>query len=384
LEEIIILETSKLVIASQPIKDAQKEDRDKLLKSIKEVGLLYPLLVRPIKGNKYEVLDGRTRLEILRKIGHATVKCVIRRDEDVKDAVIPYDVETCRRHLTQEEIENFEKIRQQKKQEAERDLISRLIIRLPRRFQRKAEKYVETIPDMSKRLCIDFLATMAEPDLELFFERNEREQKYAALEKKKISLEIELKKFEAEQDERVAERCKEIEAEITERMKKYEQRGIAIPKDEEEKTALIKKIEASVREDFKEQLELYNMNLCKNEEQQNRLRKEIADKEEKIRQLKEREDVLEDHVGMLDDIREHFNIMLSKSIDIKPITSKIRVFHLDLDAFSGRLHEWRNRPNVSGRGIFDEDMTEENIYLLGQELSVLKKKISEIQSQLKQ
>jgi len=383
LDEIILLETSKLVITSQPIKDAGEKDQEKLIYSIREVGLLYPLIVRPMKQGKYEVLDGRTRLGAIRELGYRTVKCIVRFDEEEKNQFIPYDVELYRRHLSNEEKISFEKTRQEKKQEAEKDAISHLIQRLPRKFQRRAEKYAEMFSDISiKRLSLKLLTTMAEPDLEKIFEQSEMFQNYSKIVSEKESLEKEIEDLKAQQDEEVYKRVKKFEEDFSKKYNEVKARGLVIPEDPEEKTDLMKKIEAAVREEMREEIKQLEKIQEENKKRELKLSKKLSDKEEELRKLRDRNKDLNVQIGMLDDVREHFNIMLNKSVDIKPIITKTRVFHSDLDAFSGRLHEWHNRPNVSGRGIF-EDMTEENIFLLEQELDILKKKFSEIKSLLR-
>jgi len=381
-EEIIMLDASKLIVTSQPIKDAPEEDRIRLRKSIEELGLLYPIMVRPIEKGKYEVLDGRTRLSALRDLNYKNVKCIVRHGEEVKDEVVPYDVELCRRHLTVKEIQNFVDIRKQKKEEAESSSVSHLIYRLPVKCRRRAKKFIDDIPLGSRRRCLEFLLTMAEPDLQDYFELSSLRYERDKLQNSKEKLDKKLVNLEKEKNEEVDKRCKEFAETMRERMEKIEALGVKIPENDEEKTLLMKQIEEAVRIEMEEKMIQVEGNLEKNQKLYKELLKDLGKKDDEIKTLVENNKTLKVHIGMVDDIREHFNIMLHKSVSIVPIITKVRTTYNDLDAFSGRLHEWRSRPNVSGRGKFD-DMTEENIFLLQQEITAIQKKGSEIMSQLK-
>jgi len=381
-EEIIMLNISNLIVTSQPIKNALKSDIDKLCESIKELGLLYPLMVRPIDKGKYEVLDGRTRLSILRDLNYKNVKCIVRHGEEVKDEVVPYDVELCRRHLTVKEIQNFEDIRKRKKEEAESSSVSHLIYRLPVKCRRRAKKFIDDIPIGSRRRCLEFLLTMAEPDLQDYFELSSLKFECEKLRSSKERLEKKLDNLDKKKEAEITKRCEAFAEEVQERMAKIEAVGVKIPMNDEEKTVLMKQIEGAVRMEMDEEIKVAQESLDKNKKLYADLVKDVGKKDEEIKTLVERNKDLNVHIGMVDDIREHFNIMLHKSVSIKPIITKVRTIYNDLDAFAGRLHEWRSRPNVSGRGKFD-DMTEENIFLLQQEITAIQKKGSEIMAQLK-
>jgi len=381
-EEIIMLDVSKLIVTSQPIKDAPEEDIIRLRKSIEELGLLYPLMVRPIDKGKYEVLDGRTRLGVLRDLSYKNVKCIVRHGEEVKDEVVPYDVELCRRHLTVEEIQNFEDIRKQKKEEAESSSVSHLIYRLPVKCRRRAKKFIDDIPMGSRRRCLEFLLTMAEPDLHDYFELSSLKVECEKLRSSKERLEKKLDNLDEKKEAEITERCEAFAEEVKDRMAKIEAVGVKIPTNDEEKTVLMKQIEEAVKMEMNDKIKAAQESLDKNKKLYVDLVKDIGKKDEEIEKLIERNKTLDTHIGMIDDIREHFNIMLHKSVSIKPIITKVRTIYNDLDAFGGRLHEWRSRPNVSGRGKFD-DMTEENIFLLQQEITAIQKKGSEIMAQLK-
>ncbi len=61
----------------QPRKFFSEESIDELSKSIKSQGLLQPILVRPIKGNRYQVVAGERRYTACKKVGFKKVPAII-------------------------------------------------------------------------------------------------------------------------------------------------------------------------------------------------------------------------------------------------------------------------------------------------------------------
>ena len=59
----------------------------KLMSSIKLIGLLSPVIVREIKKNKFEIIDGEHRVKALKELGYINVTCVVKEctDEEVKE-----------------------------------------------------------------------------------------------------------------------------------------------------------------------------------------------------------------------------------------------------------------------------------------------------------
>jgi ParB family chromosome partitioning protein len=83
---------TSLVLSSQNTRrdlQAGEEDSgiDELAASISKRGLLSPLTVRPIAGNKYEVIAGQRRLLACQKVRLDPVPCLVRDDVDDTDAV---------------------------------------------------------------------------------------------------------------------------------------------------------------------------------------------------------------------------------------------------------------------------------------------------------
>ncbi|MET4782822.1 ParB/RepB/Spo0J family partition protein [Glaciihabitans sp. UYNi722] len=82
--------------AAQPRKEFVKEDLDELIDSIREVGVLQPIVVRPILGAavgepRYELVMGERRLRASMSLGLTTIPAVIKNTADeamLRDALL--------------------------------------------------------------------------------------------------------------------------------------------------------------------------------------------------------------------------------------------------------------------------------------------------------
>ncbi|HEY8913440.1 ParB/RepB/Spo0J family partition protein [Lacisediminihabitans sp.] len=82
--------------AAQPRKDFIKEDLDELVASIREVGVLQPIVVRPIvgataTGPHYELVMGERRLRASKQLGLETIPAVVKNTADeamLRDALL--------------------------------------------------------------------------------------------------------------------------------------------------------------------------------------------------------------------------------------------------------------------------------------------------------
>jgi ParB family chromosome partitioning protein len=82
--------------AAQPRKEFVKEDLDELVQSIREIGVLQPIVVRPIVGAasgepQYELVMGERRLRASKQIGLTTIPAVIKNTADdamLRDALL--------------------------------------------------------------------------------------------------------------------------------------------------------------------------------------------------------------------------------------------------------------------------------------------------------
>jgi ParB family chromosome partitioning protein len=82
--------------AAQPRKEFVKEDLDELVQSIREIGVLQPIVVRPIVGAasgepQYELVMGERRLRASKQLGLTTIPAVIKNTADdamLRDALL--------------------------------------------------------------------------------------------------------------------------------------------------------------------------------------------------------------------------------------------------------------------------------------------------------
>lgn len=82
--------------AAQPRKEFVKEDLDELVQSIREIGVLQPIVVRPIVGAasgepQYELVMGERRLRASKQLGLKTIPAVIKNTADdamLRDALL--------------------------------------------------------------------------------------------------------------------------------------------------------------------------------------------------------------------------------------------------------------------------------------------------------
>jgi ParB family chromosome partitioning protein len=79
--------------ANQPRTEFDQELLDELIASIREVGVLQPVVVRPIKGQegKYELIMGERRLRATKALGLETIPAVIKDTQDehmLRDALL--------------------------------------------------------------------------------------------------------------------------------------------------------------------------------------------------------------------------------------------------------------------------------------------------------
>jgi ParB family transcriptional regulator, chromosome partitioning protein len=82
--------------AQQPRSDFRKEELDELVASIREVGVLQPIVVRPLAGAKtggakFELIMGERRLRASKQLGLATIPAVIKNTADenmLRDALL--------------------------------------------------------------------------------------------------------------------------------------------------------------------------------------------------------------------------------------------------------------------------------------------------------
>ena len=77
--------------ANHPFKVLDDDKMDDLVKSIKQNGVLTPVLVRPDKNNSYEMISGHRRMHAAIKAGLETIPAIVRDIEDDEAIVIMVD-----------------------------------------------------------------------------------------------------------------------------------------------------------------------------------------------------------------------------------------------------------------------------------------------------
>ena len=84
----------------QPFQMYGAEEMEQMVESIREMGILTPVLLRPWQDGRYQTLAGHNRIEAAKKVGLTTVPAVIREcsDEDAAIAVVDTNLQQ-RLHL---------------------------------------------------------------------------------------------------------------------------------------------------------------------------------------------------------------------------------------------------------------------------------------------
>ena len=85
--------------ANHPFKVLDDDKMDDLVESIKQNGVLTPVLVRPDKNNSYEMISGHRRMHVAIKAGLETIPAIVRDMEDDEAIVIMVDANIQREEL---------------------------------------------------------------------------------------------------------------------------------------------------------------------------------------------------------------------------------------------------------------------------------------------
>lgn len=96
---IISIELSKLVAfrKRQPFSMYDETKKQEVLKSIKENGVLVPIIVRKIENDKYEIISGYNRVECSKELQLSTIPAQIVDCDDDKAILIMIDTNLCNR-----------------------------------------------------------------------------------------------------------------------------------------------------------------------------------------------------------------------------------------------------------------------------------------------
>ena len=96
---IISIELSKLVAfrKRQPFSMYDETKKQEVLESIKENGVLVPIIVRKIENDKYEIISGHNRVECSKELQLSTIPAQIVDCDDDKAILIMIDTNLCNR-----------------------------------------------------------------------------------------------------------------------------------------------------------------------------------------------------------------------------------------------------------------------------------------------
>ena len=92
-KNITNIEISKLVAfrKGQPFSMYDENKKEEMKESIKENGILVPIIVRKIENNKYEIISGHNRVECAKELGFSTIPSQIVDCDDEKATLIMLD-----------------------------------------------------------------------------------------------------------------------------------------------------------------------------------------------------------------------------------------------------------------------------------------------------
>lgn len=293
----VLIEVNKLVITSQPIDPAGPEDVERLKQSIRTIGLLYPLLIRPLPdADTFEVLDGRTRLGALTDLGYTMVECSLA--ESAQHAgIIPYDTELCRRHLNASQRKNFEKERNALAASSVSTLVDRLIPSLRDKASSMLEKsdvtkeeidLISSWAQLSESQQENALERLSSAAVETAAQEYEEELKDLKASKKEIEGELEEARAQLNDKEKEFEqRLKDFADEAKDRVQDMqESKKLVIPDDPDEKDKLIKKIEKELAKQYADSVKHAKANLEKANENYKKLQADLEKKKDDIESLK--------------------------------------------------------------------------------------------------
>ena len=99
-EEIIPMQLSELKpFSEQPFKVLDNEDMDELIESVKENGVLSPIVVRPHPEGGYEILSGHRRARACERAGITEVPVVVKELDDDTAVILLVDSNLQREHI---------------------------------------------------------------------------------------------------------------------------------------------------------------------------------------------------------------------------------------------------------------------------------------------
>lgn len=93
------IEIEKLVDfrKGQPFSIYTDFEKEQMKESIKENGIINPIIIREIENKKYEIISGHNRVKCCRELGIKTIPCIIKNCNDDEATLIMIDSNLCNR-----------------------------------------------------------------------------------------------------------------------------------------------------------------------------------------------------------------------------------------------------------------------------------------------
>lgn len=297
----VTLKVTEIIPTKQPLHEVDSEEKEKLKRSIEEIGLVYPLVVTKA-GDKYRILDGRTRFQVIQQLKWNFVPCLIVEEADwiTKVTRIPYEMELFRRHL------NLAERRKYKKQLDEILNKPENVIEVLKEFlnPKVVEKIKETVldkfepevitgivlaiknlPEEKQLQVIDkFVAGSSDAIAEAL--RTELEEKTSEIKRLEEEKEKIQKEMEKQEEYFVSTFKEKVEKELEKKKKELEKlyKGEL---DEADMKRLMEEEREKIYREYKEEIDEHQKTI-------ERLTKNIKDKAEKIKDLEEQKKSFEE------------------------------------------------------------------------------------------
>ena len=91
-ETVVIIPLEKLhPFRNHPFKVRDDADMKNVMRSIQEVGVLQPAIVRPDNNGEFEILSGHRRHYACKKLGFESLSCIIRDMDDDSATILMVD-----------------------------------------------------------------------------------------------------------------------------------------------------------------------------------------------------------------------------------------------------------------------------------------------------
>lgn len=231
------------------------ESLEELAESIREVGVLHPLLVRPLENGKYEIVSGHRRCMASEIAGLTEVPCVVKEMDDTEAELALIDANLETRQLSPMEMARA--IRRKKelldiRQGARTDLTSVGMSEVARQFGvterhlRRLDKLNDLIPELQSLVDAGRLGISAGERLAALPEEIQQALYEALGDDVSALTSDEVKRLREENDRgyMVLEVYQEKIRELEDRLHEYEERDVAV----EDLEGQLRKLKAKKRE----------------------------------------------------------------------------------------------------------------------------------------